>query len=272
MLVEDSPGATITFIRATDNTGDGIRFDNSDNGIISRGKLDGNSASIHMMGDSDGYFIDNNYLSNPAADNITVRGTSDDGEIYFNSTYGGAGVHIWDSTGTQVTDNSFYIGDNTNFSGAILATTGILGTTLDYNNYYDPGAGHIGDISGTTYDTIDTWRGALGGCPNSGNECAYWGTATSVVSDPEYSSPATGELSISPTSPLINLGMDVGIATDIKEDPRPYDGGYDIGADEREADEPGVPEFTIFTLILALGAGLVVIYLINKSHKTSLST
>ncbi|MBU0732063.1 hypothetical protein KKC88_04245 [Patescibacteria group bacterium] len=267
ILVDNSNAVTITDLRATDNLAEGVLFRNSANGgIVSRGKLDGNLINL-SFNNADGYLIANNYLSNPDQTNIVINNGADNGQIFYNSTYGGYGAMINNSTGAQVTDNSFYVGINSWESGVYLVTAvATSGTTLDYNNYYSPSSGHLGTIElagpETNYDTIADWRTALGGCPNVGNECA------SINSDPAYINAAGGDLSINAGSPLINIALNVGIATDIKETPRPQGAGYDIGANEREEEGPGVPEFTLTTLLLALFAGLGVIILLNKLQKT----
>jgi hypothetical protein len=56
--------------------------------------------------------------------------------------------------------------------------------------------------------------------------------------DPEFVDPENGDYHIGPGSVAIDAGVDVGVFTDIDEDPRPLDGDgddideFDIGADE----------------------------------------
>jgi hypothetical protein len=50
--------------------------------------------------------------------------------------------------------------------------------------------------------------------------------------DPQYKSPATGNYHLRSTSPAQNIGVDVGVSTDVDGEARPFGGGFDAGYDE----------------------------------------
>ena len=73
-----------------------------------------------------------------------------------------------------------------------------------------------------------------------------------VTDEPLYKSPATGNYHLRPTSPAQNIGVDVGVATDVDGDLRPFGGGFDAGYDEYINHAPaaggaayGTPEETV---------------------------
>jgi len=229
---------------------------------VSRNHFGDNDNNIVING-SNGTYIQNNFLYNPATDNINID-NGDGTEIYYNSTYLGTGVAVNNADVVAITDNSFYIGSGGSDEGVEIDSS--TNYELDYNNYYSAG-GDLGSINGSGSGTIGAWRTALGGCPGSGNECGLIGT--SVTDDPQYTAPASGNLYIGASSPLLNIGLNVGVATDIKETARPQGAGYDIGADEWDESDTGIPEFTLTTLLLALFSGLGVIILLNKLQKNN---
>ena len=57
----------------------------------------------------------------------------------------------------------------------------------------------------------------------------------SIQADPRFVDPAGGNFHIQDISPAIDAGVNIGLAEDLDETPRPQGGGYDIGAYESSA-------------------------------------
>jgi len=67
----------------------------------------------------------------------------------------------------------------------------------------------------------------------------FWGNSNDGIrgtnpidKDPAFVDPAAGDYHIGLDSGAIDTGVEAGVSTDIDDDPRPLDLGYDIGADE----------------------------------------
>lgn len=73
-------------------------------------------------------------------------------------------------------------------------------THLDYNLYHQITRFKM---SATNHSTLASWRGALGGCPGTGNECA------SVTADPLFMNAGAHDYRLQAGSPAANLGLDV---------------------------------------------------------------
>jgi parallel beta-helix repeat protein len=80
-----------------------------------------------------------------------------------------------------------------------------------------------------TWANATDWRGAGTIVTGTRN---YWG-------NPAFVDPGAGNYHIGPNSAAINAGIAAGVYTDIDREPRPYQGGYDLGADEYWP--PGAP-------------------------------
>jgi predicted outer membrane repeat protein len=64
------------------------------------------------------------------------------------------------------------------------------------------------------------------------------GGAHDVFGDPNFVDPMAGDYHIVPPSAAINAGVDVGVLTDLDGNPRPTNGGFDIGAYEYSVPTP----------------------------------
>jgi len=128
--------------------------------------------------------------------------------------------------------------------------------TLNYNDYYNTGSADIGNWAGTSTDTLDGWKYLTSQ------------EADSLNVDPLYSNPTANNMNLQSGSPVIDQGVTIAsVLVDHKGISRPQGSGYDMGGYEFQDEEPGIPEFSLFTLMLALFAGLGVLFLVSKINK-----
>lgn len=144
--------------------------------------------------------------------NNTVKGAG-------SGNTGGNGVYLSNANGSivDIKNNIF-----TNCYIGLYDSQGESSITADNNIYYLMTAqGRLGNVY---YGTLSTWRNALGGCPNAGNECA------GISADPRLVS--SSDFSLQTDSPAINAGADLSeyFTTDILGNTR--SGNWDIGAYE----------------------------------------
>ena len=113
------------------------------------------------------------------------------------------------------------------YAGASAADSGV---TSGYNLLSTSSTVNfsVGSTSGPTYLSLAQWQAG-------GND------TTSVVGDPQFTDEATGDFTIPPTSPAVDLYTGTpattvaAVTTDYAGNPRPFGGGYDAGAYEVQA-------------------------------------
>lgn len=121
--------------------------------------------------------------------------------------------------GVELTNNSLLTMSNNIVVGHSVAVTVSAGSTatLSYNDYWDNTIGVAGQLSGTTDMTLN----------------------------PQFEDRAANDYHLALTSPLIDAGdSTVNVDHDFEGDPRPHDGGIDVGADEAYRAESYVSDAT----------------------------
>ncbi|MBU0732215.1 right-handed parallel beta-helix repeat-containing protein, partial [Patescibacteria group bacterium] len=190
---------------------------------------------------------------------LTCHTTASNVNIWNNSFYQNRieiGTAAGPCSNTNYRNNAHY--RNAGAGEMVVVDGNSTGTmTVDYNDIYATGGASIGRWAGTTATSLAHWQTLTGQSVNS------------IDQDPLYENPTIDGLGLSAGSPAIDEGVTIAsVLVDHKGLSRPQGPAYDIGADERLEDQPGVPEFTLFTLMLALFAGLGVIILISKINKS----
>jgi parallel beta-helix repeat protein len=221
----DSPSLTITTCSITDNTGRGINCYNSSSITISDSMIARNSQRGIQIENSSSASITNCTIT----ENITE--------------WGGAGIEIVNSSPTVT--NCIISNNTATLNGAGIrcrenSSPTITNCTIGNNTASGNGGGiHMQDNSSPTVTNSILWAdspdeisidtGALGitysdiedGWPGEGN----------ISADPLFV--GGGDYHLTGMSPCINAGTSAGAPDgDIDGDPRPQQGGYDIGADE----------------------------------------
>src|SRR6185503_2563965 len=139
-----------------------------------------------------------------------------------NTAAGGAGALSLNSPGSVVV---LYTTINHGTGAAIELLQGTLAITDSIITSYTIGISNTGGFvqegNNLFFANVANTQGAI---TNHG------GIVTGQ--DPLYKSPATGNYHLQPFSPAQNIGVDVGVATDIDGEPRPTGGGFDAGYDE----------------------------------------
>src|SRR5205085_9591379 len=163
---------------------------------------------------------------------------------------GSYGVAISGSNPTVELKNNIFYNTQTASSGGVNAKSYAIGTASttftnmdsNFNDFFTSGANASGfrtaslDTTGTDFATLAAWQGATSKDANS------------FAVDPLYVSPTT-DLHLQMTSPMINVGTNVGVTTDI--DGQTRDSMPDIGADEFIVIAPGTVQFSAPTYSVA---------------------
>lgn len=227
------------------------------------GSYIGVASYLNNNSNGSGNFFHTNFIySNVYAGLWSGGNTSDDTNAYFvnNNLYhnGGSEIMLGD-TGQGMTSAGATVMNNVIVPSSGQAgidvdpnsTANYTGAEFDYNDVYYTGGGAYGAWGATTCSDLATWQGGT---------CTDGGGTNSLEVDPEYVG-APSDLHISATSPVINQGADVtggNVTEDYDGGARPFGGGWDMGADEQGSDDEGdgIPEFSLLTLVLAIGLGL----------------
>lgn len=211
--------------------------------------------------------IANNFIYSNDLNGVTFTAYDDSNSVVNNSfADNDVGVNLGDSKGSPATntvirDNIFSIPSRAAYGIYVYNAASTSGLASNYNDFYLEGGGsNAGYWVSGAQQTLANWQTASSGDANS----------TDV--NPQFVS-APSNLHIQAGSPVNDLGTTiVGINDDYDGDPRPWGGAWSMGADQLDGGGGGgVPEFTILTMMLALGAGIGLILLIgrlNKKHNT----
>jgi uncharacterized repeat protein (TIGR01451 family) len=241
--------------------GGGIYLDGGENVVLSGNTVQGNAASRATDGVGGGLYVDfprgvltvsgNTIISNTATLSPTAAGYG-----------GGFRVDGDDHIDLVILTNNVVAGNSANTQGSGLWFDGYAYKAWDLNVHllhntiadnHSSGQGVYAKEYTTLVftNTIIAGHDSAGVFLNAGTcdahlEATLWhdngldtagaGTiATGTVNvhaDPAFVDPAGRDYHLSALSPAVNQGVDAGVTTDIDGDPRPWDLGYDIGADE----------------------------------------
>ncbi|MFH1426025.1 MAG: right-handed parallel beta-helix repeat-containing protein [Candidatus Kerfeldbacteria bacterium] len=239
----------------TDNGGYGIHYNSAINSKADANLISGNDIGIYMSVNSTGHDITNNWIEGSTSYGIQVVGNSNN--IVNNTTYenGTGEIRVGNDvdapvSNTTILNNILNVQSNYGIMVECNANTNL---SSNFNDIYRDGGGMTG------------WWGPSGGCtginsPNLGSwQANSGGDANSIETDPDFTNPGVGP-AINATSPAVNTGTDASAwtTTDIHAQSRPIGAGWEMGADERygPAEGPGIPEFSLVTLVIAFGLGL----------------
>ncbi|MCC7352643.1 MAG: hypothetical protein IT330_02715 [Anaerolineae bacterium] len=145
-----------------------------------------------------------------------------------NSVFGarGASIAISNTNLAQLFYNTFASGT----PNPISAMAAYSGTVSIIDNIISGHAVGVERIGGTVFENYNLFfnntTNLSGGVTSGGS---------SLIGNPLFVSPATDDYHLQPGSPAINAGTDVLVAVDYDGDPRPLNGGYDVGFDESTA-------------------------------------
>jgi PKD repeat protein len=202
-----------TFVSNTAASGGGLAVIETDHAAISNTRIAESTASYGggvLLYSSSARLVNTIIAANEA-------GLAGPGLLVADST-----AHLLHST---IADN--YGAEN---SGVLVTTWDALSSQAAMTNTILAGhtlgitvsAGCSATLEATLWENQTNWAGA--GSITTGT-VNLWGS-------PVFLDPLGGDYHIAPDSPAIDAGVDAGISIDIDGDPRPYAGGYDLGADE----------------------------------------
>jgi hypothetical protein len=198
------------------------------------------------LGISDATLVDNTIISNAATINPTAPGW-------------GGGLRMW-SDSTFTLTNSIFAGNLANTGGSGLWFEGesaepisgrLRHTTIADNNGSSGQGVYVGDYTTLSFintiiaghTSVGVYVGSSGTADlnatlwyNGGEDTGGTGTimtgTINVYEDPAFIRPNWGNYHIAENSAAKDTGLNAGVTTDIDGQPRPYDIGYDMGADE----------------------------------------
>jgi predicted outer membrane repeat protein len=134
----------------------------------------------------------------------------------------GASVYIYSST-VSVLHNSL-VGMSQPGAAAIYVNSGSMGVTNTIIASYTVGISRTTGAVSEDYNLFfNTPAATLGGVTSGGH---------SFSGNPVFAGPAQDDYHLRASSAAIDQGVNAGIAFDVDGDPRPLDGGFDIGFDE----------------------------------------
>jgi hypothetical protein len=213
--------------------------------ILSDNTIQGNSAGsgggVALMGNATlngntirGNTGDGGYVNGTItlSGNI-IQGNSGDG-VFVNGgtvnarndiiTGNGEGVHL---SGGNLIARHWTLADNYRYAVVSNGGSAVLTNTIAYHHimaaFYGPNI---------TADHTLFYRNGAPVCQN-GATCT-----NDVIGDPKFVNPAAGDYHIGPDSAAIDAGVNANVTDDIDGGPRPVGIGYDIGADEYDAEPP----------------------------------
>ncbi|MFH1426355.1 MAG: right-handed parallel beta-helix repeat-containing protein [Candidatus Kerfeldbacteria bacterium] len=254
-------GATAWFINANQfysNSGNGLLMGSgATNADINGNWLYGNGGNgVRINATGTGNDVTNNWITNNTSDGMYILANSTDvvnNSFYANAT-GSAAAEIRIGNGADfLQDTTLYnniLDISTDDFGIYVAVNANTNFTSNYNDLFLNGSANTGYWTGTTCPTLINWRSPA---------CTSGDDINSINADPDWTSEGNSA-AINSTSPAVNTGTDASAWTsiDITEDVRPIGAGWEMGADERygPTEGPGIPEFSLVTLVIAFGLGL----------------
>ena len=200
--------------RCTDNYTDGMILEWTDAGQVHYNVFDGNGRH--------GFSLWRRSNSNEIYNNVSYGNNQ--------NTWGGGFSLNGPGEGPTYTMSSNLVRNNisdghgssfeVDFNGG-MQNDGTDGDNNVYsNNCWGLEAGNFIYWGGSGYATYDAW------------ETQYGGTTYSIEADPLFRSPATGDFHLQRSSPCIDAGVDVGLASDKDGVIVPQTGAVDVGAYE----------------------------------------
>jgi hypothetical protein len=194
------------------------------------------------------------YESAVALDGSTVTG---------NAANRGAGLLLGNRSVATLTNNIVADNEANNMGGGLSirgSAMNLLHNTIVGNRAGDGSAVYVTDYAGTSSTAtltntilashtvgIRVTAGSTATLESTlwhGNTTDWDGAGTIQRSNdysgsPSFEDPSAGDYHIGPASAAIDKGAETAVDTDIDGDPRPQNGGYDIGADEFAPVSPG---------------------------------
>lgn len=253
-------GVTIEYINIANANTHGIRVQASSDDVIIDGCRisDNGDAGIYITDGEHDALISNNFIEGNGQ--VGIQTVGDGTDIINNSLYqnGQSEIRMGDTFPIRWGDD-FTILNNI----LDIETVGInidchniatINLTSDYNILYGGLAKGTWDFLPAIDECIPLWQMTLNDWQTASGQ-----DSNGLDSDPDWVN-AGNSIAIELTSPAMNSGTDVsGYATmghDFDGDLRPLNGDYERGGDERDNGEDGVPEYSLFTIILAITVGL----------------
>ena len=188
-----------------------LQLDNSDNTVVRNNILSGGTQGVFIDNGTVNATIQNNYIYNTTTEGIGTDQTTDyscdNNKIYFNSIYAASGSCIEGfMNGWDIRNNIFYDNSASGTAACFKLEDAANDPAICNNNlYYRPSGANVGSRNGTTYAAIANWKNKF----NSND-------ANSLEVNPGFTSPTTGDLTITKSSPAYTKGADVtGITDDI---------------------------------------------------------
>lgn len=193
----------------------------------------------------------------PANGYITLNSKGTAAANIYNNTIKGAAANNTGGNGIYFTGSSAQWTVDIRNNVITSCYTGIYDSTTtptiiisDYNDFYNNGS--TGRVGGSWYTTVANWQTALGGCPNSNNDCS------SITDDPKFVS--SSDFRLQEGSPAIGAGDDsvsTYFTTDILGNAR---SDYDIGAYEYGGTADTTPPTISTATINAAGDTLTLLF------------
>ncbi len=214
-----------------------VELQSTYNNLIYRNKVSSRGdcieGTVHVGQLSSGNVFTNNYITNESAPGGTYRNPAiefDDNStttFIHNSIYSvGPCVHLEPLTGVvnitnvSFTNNILY---STAYTCLDIPRADVAFQNCDNNLYYAPGASGNVVLEAGVNLTLAAWQASL---PGGSNE------ANGIYVNPDYISPATGNLDLQSTSVAMDAVYIASVADDIYQTSRPMGPRSDIGAYE----------------------------------------